>query len=83
MKCANCGKSITNGYFNETEEGMTCICIDCLLRYNAIRKRHPKHDCAKIYGMHERGFGSRSIATFFGTNPLTISGIIQDIERNL
>jgi hypothetical protein len=33
--------------------------------------------------MHEEGYGNRSIATYFETNPLTIGGIINDIEKNL
>jgi len=83
MICANCGKSISSGYFSETEEGMTCICIDCLLRYSEVRKRHPNHDIVAIYRMYQEGYGNRSIATFFETNPLTIGGIIKDIEKNL
>jgi len=82
MICANCNKSITNGYFNESEEGMKCICIDCLLRFDSFRKRR-KYDYKSIYKMHEAGFCDRTIATIFDTNPLTISGIIRDIERSL
>jgi DNA-directed RNA polymerase subunit RPC12/RpoP len=82
MECSHCGKSIRNGYFNESEEGMTYICIDCLLRFDSFRKRR-KYDYASIYKMHEQGYCDRTIATQFGTNPLTISGIIKDIERTL
>ena len=82
MECTNCGKSITSGFFSQSQEGMTYICTDCLLRFDRFRKRR-KYDYRAIYNMHKQGYGERTIATQFGTNPLTISGIINDIEKNL
>lgn len=83
MKCSNCGKEIRSGYFTETEEGMKYICTDCLLRYDKIRKRHRKYDVSEIYSMHMAGYSAKTLASYFKSNPLTISGIINDMERNL
>ena len=82
MQCSNCKKEINNGYFQNTDEGMMCICTECLRKYDSIRKKH-KFDCMEIYRMHEKGYSDRSIATYFETNPLTIGWILKDLERNL
>lgn len=80
MICTSCGSEAKSGYFEETTEGMKYICIDCLLRFDRFRKRR-KYDYVSIYRMHKEGYCEKTIATQFGTNPLTISGIIKDIEN--
>lgn len=84
MKCASCEKDITSGFFKETEEGMMCLCADCLLRYNQYRKIAEKHrglDCIGIYEMHLNGFGDRSISTYFGTNPFVVNRIVKEMKE--
>ena len=83
MECAFCKKQIDNGYFKVTDEGMMCVCTDCLLKYDIIRKRHKKYNCAEIYRMHEAGYSNRTIAIYFETNPLIIGKIISEMERVL
>lgn len=85
MKCASCEKEVTSGFFKETEEGMMCLCTDCLRMYDQYRKLVQKHrnlDCEGIYQMHQKGYGNKTIATFFGTNPFVVSRIIKEIETS-
>lgn len=83
MICISCEEELTHGYFQKTEEGIMVICTECLLRYDKYRKivRKNKYDHEAIYKMHTEGYCDKTIATYFGTNPLTVGKIIRDIER--
>lgn len=78
MKCNNCGKEITYGYFWEGSE-VKYICTDCLLSYR--KKKMKIYDRKQIMEMHEKGYALRTIATVMGTNTLTIGCIIRREEK--
>ena len=84
MICASCGNETSYGFFTETKDGsVSYICGECLVSYDnyrKIRKKH-KYDHLAIYAMHKEGFCDKTIATHFGTNPLTVGRIIENIER--
>lgn len=71
MKCENCEKQITHGYFWEGES-VKYICTDCLLRY-----RQTKYDRQAIVKHYNDGFSVKTIATQFDTNPLTVEYIVR------
>lgn len=83
MKCASCGADINHGYFTQRDEEVNYICSDCLLTYDKYRRiqKKNKYDHAAIYQMHEDGFCNGTIATQFGTNPLTVGWIIRSVEK--
>lgn len=78
MKCNNCGKEITYGYFWEGDS-VQYICTECLLSYR--KKKMKIYDRKQIMEMHEKGYALRTIATVMGTNTLTIGCIIRREEK--
>jgi hypothetical protein len=84
MYCISCEKDIDHGYFKKTEEGVMVICLDCLLQYDQYRKIKAKwkYDHDAIYEMYQKGYSFKSIATYHGTNPLTVGHIIREKEKN-
>ena len=74
MKCNNCGKEITYGYFWE-KGTVHYICTDCLLSYK--EKSMNKYDHEMIMKLYKEGIPNDRIATIMGTSAFTIACIIR------